>query len=77
VNLPPQAVPEPAGKLRLKSGKNWVRFVKRLYSKHVSISPKALILQRRHHAVLQKLLLLAIIRNKSTKIPWLILTSMG
>ena len=74
VNLPPQAVRETAGKLRLKSGKNWFCFVIRPYSKHVSISSVALILQRCHLAVLQKLHLLAIIRSKITKTPWLILT---
>jgi hypothetical protein len=74
VNLPPQAVRETAGKLCLKSGKNWFCFVTRLYSKHVSISPEALILQRCYLALLQKLHLLAIFGNKITKTPWLILT---
>ena len=74
MNLPPQAVRETAGKLCLKSGKNWFCFVIRLYSKHVSISPEALILQRCYLALLQKLHLLAIFGNKITKTPWLILT---
>jgi hypothetical protein len=71
VNLSPQAVRETPGQLRLKSGKNWFRFVKR---SHTSISFEALILQCPHPAVLQKLPLLAIIRNKITKLLWLILT---
>ncbi len=66
--------PRPIRRRCLKSGKNWFCFVKRLYSKHVSISLEALILQRCYLAVWQKLHLLAIVRNKITKTPWLILT---
>jgi hypothetical protein len=37
-----------AGRLRLKSGKNWFRFVERAQSKHVGISLKRLDLRLRY-----------------------------
>jgi hypothetical protein len=54
-------------RLRLKSGKNWFCFAKRVYSKHVSIFREALILWRPHARGIAKIVFLSMFEAKLHK----------